>query len=58
MDEEEANAEEILALMGTCTYFGCLRRAVWTRKEGWGVAPGSPPGDVCEVHHCWKRIEE
>jgi hypothetical protein len=42
----------------TCSFTGCFKEAVWTRKPGWSVAPGSPPGDVCEEHHCWKPIKE
>lgn len=42
---------------GGCSYPGCEKSAVWTRKPGWIVAPGSPPGDVCEEHHCWERLE-
>ena len=39
-----------------CSYPGCKSNAIWTRKLGWMVAPGSPPGDVCEEHHCWELI--
>lgn len=41
---------------GMCSYGDCTEPAVWQRKDGWMVAPGSPPGDVCETHHCWERI--
>lgn len=40
---------------GMCSYGNCPHPAVWRRKPGWMVAPGSPPGDVCEEHHCWER---
>ena len=39
-----------------CCVGGCHKPAIWRRKPGWGVAPYSPPGDVCEEHHCWERI--
>jgi len=39
-----------------CSYPGCLEEAVWDRKNGWMVAPGSPEGAVCEKHHCWEKI--
>lgn len=42
--------------MSECSFGGCTKPAIWTRKEGWSVAPGSPPGDVCEEHHCWEKI--
>lgn len=42
--------------MKQCSVIGCPLPAVWTRKPGWMVAPGSPVGDVCEDHHCWERI--
>ena len=29
-----------------------------TRKRGWSVAIGAPPGDVCDEHHCWEPIKE
>lgn len=41
---------------GQCSYAGCTERAIWQRKDGWMVAPGSPPGAVCETHHCWELI--
>jgi hypothetical protein len=41
---------------GMCSYSDCTKQATWTRKMGWMVAPGSPPGDVCEKHHCWEPI--
>jgi hypothetical protein len=41
---------------GQCSYPGCIEQAIWTRKEGWMVALGSPIGDVCEDHHCWEPI--
>jgi hypothetical protein len=41
---------------GQCSYPGCTEQAIWKRKDGWMVAPGSPEGDVCETHHCWERI--
>jgi hypothetical protein len=39
---------------GMCSYGDCTKHAIWTRKPGWIVAPGSPPGDVCDEHHCWE----
>lgn len=39
-----------------CSYWGCLAEAIWDRKPGWAVAEGSPPGAVCEEHHCWEKI--
>ena len=39
---------------GQCSSIGCTKPAVWTRKHGWTVAPGSPEGDVCNTHHCWE----
>ena len=44
--------------MAQCSFMSCTNKALWTRKEGWMVAPGSPPGDVCEEHHCWEEIVE
>jgi hypothetical protein len=41
---------------GQCSYGGCTKPAIWQRKDGWMVAPGSPMGDVCEEHHCWEPI--
>jgi len=41
---------------GQCSWPTCTLPAIWTRKLGWMVAPGSPDGDVCEYHHCWERI--
>jgi len=43
--------------MNKCSYPGCDDWAIWTRKPGWSVAPGSPEGDVCETHHCWERLD-
>jgi len=40
----------------TCSFYRCNEPAVWDRKEGWSVAPGSPPGPVCETHHCWEPL--
>jgi len=41
---------------GQCSWPTCTKQAIWRRKDGWMVAPGSPEGDVCEYHHCWERI--
>jgi hypothetical protein len=41
---------------GMCSYGDCTKQATWTRKMGWIVAPGSPPGDVCDTHHCWEPV--
>lgn len=41
---------------GECSWPTCTEPAIWRRKEGWSVAPGSPDGDVCETHHCWEPI--
>jgi hypothetical protein len=48
---------EIPMAEGQCSWPPCTKQAIWKRKDGWMVAPGSPDGDVCEEHHCWEPLQ-